>query len=651
MDQNQQEFLVEIEELVERIFANLDELRLKTADGPARRELIDKIFRQVHSVKGSAASGGLEAVSKTAHEFENLLDAVRGRRVALDDLVLDVSERATEALADSLRLTAAGAAQPSRSPLFSQLRAVAANNTIARDLDEVLTSIPSEIWEGLGEPEKQRLVDIVEEGCPLFVVSASFDIASFTEEFSGLKERLAQLGEVVSTSPRVDEERADRVNFRVLYGSRRAAVALRAAFDDFAFVTFTEVAQGKVVPSSSNAEPGSTANKSTSVSSLSNFVRTDLEKLNQLISSTHELFRATSSALDLALSEEQLSQEVRQQLGGLTQKIKNSFLNVEDELINLRLVSLGPILQRAVRAGRAAARVAVKEVDFEIVGGELLFDKLFVDAIADPLIHLMRNAIDHGIEPATERAAAGKRPRGLVRIEALNDGVQSRVSVIDDGRGIDQSLISETARRLGILAGNAQCDFDRSMRLIFRPGFSTLKSATDTSGRGVGLDVVETAVEQVGGEVRVSSSSQGSTFEIRLPVTSGLLAATVVVSDGVRYCIPTSQIVSVSESDPNGSESIPGLGSQPVSLLALLGRGADKASNSKGFVINCELSEPIQGSTRKRFSILVDEVLGEEDVLVRSLGRHAGRWYGIGGATEFRDGTVALVLDLSRLLL
>ena len=383
-------------------------------------------------------------------------------------------------------------------------------------------------------------------------------------------------------------------------------------------------------------------------------MRTDLDKLDRLISSTHELLRTTSNALELALSEQQLPAPARQELQKLNEQIRTSFMGVEDELINLRMVSLGPTLQRAMRAGRAAARLAAKEIDFEIVGAGLLLDKLLVDAIADPLIHLVRNAVDHGIESSVEtRLQAGKKPRGTVRIEAVSEGSQSRLRVVDDGRGVDPLLVAEAALRLGIPTSDSPLDIERSLRLIFRPGFTTLASVSDVSGRGVGLDVVETAVEQVGGELRVSSEpGEGTTFEIRLPVTFGLVATNVVVSAGNRYCIPAAQTLGIDAIEVvDGASGANQL--RQVSMRDLLGQPEEEDSSSQLHLITCQFTDERAGMSNqesKCVGIVVDRVEGPQEVLVRNLGRHAGRWYGIAGATELRDGTVALVLDLPRLL-
>jgi two-component system, chemotaxis family, sensor kinase CheA len=658
VEQNPSEFLIEVEELVEKVFFDLDRLRENIADQNSRRQSIDQIFRRVHSIKGLSAAIGLEAVSHIAHEFETLLDALRMGRVVVDERVLQASENAVNALAESLTLAASGVVEPSRRALFDQLQAAARPSTAqsSADTDAILERIPSDIWQSLSEDEKQRLVNVVREGSPLFVVAAGFAITSFDEEFFRLREALAQAGEVIATSPTVDPHHSDQVNFRILYASSATLADLRNCGAGCS-ATFTMVERLETsAPVTAHQQPASAGN-TPSVSSLANFVRTDLEKLDALISSTHELFRSTATALEIAAGQKQTTRKARAQLQTLDETIRTSFMGLENGLINLRMVSLGPTLQRAMRVGRTAARSTGKEIDFDVTGKDLRVDKVLVEALTDPLIHLIRNAVDHGIESGDERTRQGKESRGKIRIEAISEGAQSRIRITDDGRGIDPLVISAAATRLGIVTEPSELDFERSVRLIFRAGFTTLMAATEVSGRGVGLDVVETAVEQVGGELRVSSKpGVGTTFEIRLPVTYGLLSATIVVANGGRYCIPAAQIVDVDaarERKPSKKKNIRGDKVKPIELTELLGQpSVRKRSGKSARFITCRFSEFEQqtnGAARNDVPLIVDEVEGTQEVLVRSLGRHGGRWYGVAGATELRNGSVALVLDLERL--
>lgn len=679
MDQSQRQFLAETEDLIEQIFADLDELREKADDRRARRELVDRIFRRIHRIKGSAASLGLEGLSEIAHEFESLLVAVRAGRALVDNDVLDTSESAVIALFESLHLASSGVIEPSRRALFEriQILAMGINAKAGPDISPVLERLPFEISQSLTGDEKLRLEQAVEEQDDLYVVTTSFDIASFDEEFSRLKENLSARGEVIATSPMVDAERADKINFQILFAG---SSNLDAADPDLSFAALgiRKVASKPDTPASADkSEPGFLGGQPawvvgsssmvaglrlTPAVSLTNFIRTDLDDLDRLISSTHDLFRATAKALDLALLQQQVSSGLHEELERLDVQIRRSFLSVEEKLIGLRMVSLAPILQRAARAGRAAARLSNKEIDFEVIGSNLKLDKLLSDAIADPLIHLVRNAVDHGIEDPEQLAQSTEKKRGLVRIEVISEGRQTCLRVTDNGRGVDPEIVSQAAIKQGVIGTDTLLDMEHSVRMLFRPGFTTLASASTISGRGVGLDVVETAVEHVGGELRVSSQSgRGSTFEIRLPATFGLLGATMVTSGGHSFCIDSNHVVRIeaiaaSQIEKSGDEETlrsDGGVLTVMRLRELLGQPADEAlSTDLVHIITCQFPDQTSrdGHGKERVGFVVDKVLGNEEVLVRNLGRHSSRWPGIAGATELRDGTVGLVLDLPRLL-
>jgi two-component system, chemotaxis family, sensor kinase CheA len=677
VDQSQRQFLAETEDLIEQVFADLDDLREKANDRKARRELVDHIFRRIHRIKGSAASLGLDGLSEIAHEFESLLGAVREGRVAVDSDVLDTCENAAIALVESLHLASSGVIEPSRRALFERIQVLAqgTNTSAGPDIVAVLGYLPLEMAQSLTVDEKRRLELAIQELDDVYLVTTSFDISTFDEQFSRLKERLAARGEVVATSPMVDATRPDKINFQILFAGTSH---LDASDPDLKFASLrirkinnaeipranvAEPASGGVLPKSAGAKSTVAGLRVTPAVSLSNFIRTDLDDLDRLISVTHDLFRATAKALDLALLEPRVSNVIQEELEGLNTQIRRSFLSVEEKLIGLRMVSMAPVLQRAVRAGRAAARLSNKEIDFEVVGSDLKLDKLLSDAIADPLIHLVRNAVDHGIETSEEAGRSDDGKRGLVRIEVTSEGRQTCLRVSDNGRGVDPQLISQAAIRLGVIGSDTVLDMDHSVRMLFRPGFTTVASASTISGRGVGLDVVETAVEHVGGELRVSSQpGLGSTFEIRLPATFGLLRSTMVASERDTFCIDSSHVVRIEEvasSEIQRPAVIDSLqtesGVVPVAhLRELLGQPPDETVAAG--VVNILICQfPEKGAREsegrnERVGLIVDKVLGNEEVLVRNLGRHSSRWPGISGATELRDGTVGLVLDLPRLV-
>lgn len=580
----------ELEDQAEQIFATVEELREVAGDGPATRKLLDSLFRTVHSLKANASANGLNNLGLVAHEFENLLHSLRTGKTALDNNTLQILTDSSEALFETLTTDLRPEA------------ALAAN------------TIPAEIWNSLKQDEKHTLEQSVEEGANLFLVQTSFDVADFDRQFQSLKETLSKTGEVISTAPKVDNEQPDRINFRILYARAAEASQTLLELSRISGVKAEEI--GSPLPPLS-----ASAQKRTSTTTDS--VRISLEDLDRIISATHKLFRQTS-----ALSDETIQSD-----------LERGLLDLSADLVQLRMVPVGRLLQRALRAGRSAALATGKEIDFILRGEDLLLDKSLSESIADPLVHLVRNAVDHGIEENEAREKLGKTRSGKIVIEATAFQGQTRITVTDDGRGIDPAIVAKAAKRLGVLNQDAIIDSDQCIRLLFRAGFSTALEVSRFSGRGVGLDVVETGVEDVGGSVRVRSQlGRGSAFEIRLPVTFGLLKVIPVTVAGRQYLIDAAYVIS----NANTANDV-----HPVRLSSFLGQTTDEQIHER-VVLFCEFAE--QSSPKRQVALIVDEIGELQHALIRGLGSRSGRWFGAAGASELRDGSVVLLLDLPRLV-
>lgn len=707
-----QEFLAEAEDLIEVLFGDIKTLRARHREGRARRELVGRIFRHIHTIKGSAAAAGLRATSELAHEFESLLDGVRmGRVAAVDDAVLDAFEDAVEAIAEGLQAVARREPEASKiSPaLVGRLRSLAANappSLSAPDpkdelLSRSLAALPEDIRHILSEYELHRLHEAVGEGARLFVVKVDFGLDNFDEQFRNLSDTLAEGGEIVSTLPGMEAGAFDRVNFRILYAAPETPSRVVARISPFGGVlvettyqtadeaTTTrgasdETRAGEMRAHVEQIDDESDAHETaTTLSSLTAplpmLVRVPLDVLDEIISSMHELFTDAVATLDLAVA---LAKVEKAEMETRAVRIRRRFFELEESLINLRMVALDRTLERAVRAGRSVARAAGKDVDFEVAGGEVRIDKSLADAIADPLLHLLRNAIDHGIESREERERAGKDARGRVGVEARLESNRVSLRVSDDGRGLDMEGIARAAVEQGLVAPGARVTEQQSLRLIFRPGFTTAREISSVSGRGVGLEVVEHAVEQFGGELRVSSrQGRGTTFEMRLPTTLALVPALVVHSAGRSYCVDARHIIEAGHLAPSemrdgqeeGARVVRWRGERVplVCMRELLGEDESRlasvveppetfdaptgtpASEPLPFIISRiarRKTRTTENTETEHAAVLVDSLEGEREVLVRTLGRHATRWRGVSGATELRDGTVALMLDLPRLL-
>lgn len=663
------EFLAEAEDLIEELYGDVAELRARRDEGPARRELVARTFRHVHTMKGTAAAAGLDPAGRVAHEFESLLDAVRRGGAPLDEEALDACEEAVGALAESLDAASRGAEWAVPARLVERLRRLAAQKpAAAADMRAAEELLPPELARALSAPERGRLAEAVAEGARAYLVSVEFDLSDFDEQYKRLNESLKEAGEVVSTQPFVSDVGPGRVGFRIVYASAGEFAKLTARAAAFgATLAAAKTGAGPsdetleknrdgTLKSSEAAPPAPTTNTTSSSGTSATGVRVTLEELDELISTTHGLFADTLGALDSALA----GAEGRAGLEERARGVRRRFFELEERLIGLRMVSLRASLLRAARAGRAAAREAGKRVEFEVAGGDARLDRSLAERVADPLLHLVRNAVDHGVETEEERLAAGKPAAGRIRVEADSEGGLVVLRISDDGRGVDVEAVGRAAAAAGLVAPGAEITDAHALRLIFRPGFSTAGRASLVSGRGVGLDVVERAVEEGGGEVRVRSlRGRGTTFELRLPTALALLPAHVVRSAGRRYCLGASHVVEaghveaseVSSAGPRRTLRWRGRELPLVELRELLGLGVQEVETNGSARRAYVVARARQDSDAEaRAAIAVDELEAQSEVLVRGLGRHAKRWLAVGGATELRDGTVALVLDLPRLL-
>jgi two-component system chemotaxis sensor kinase CheA len=679
MDQPLQEFFAEAEDLIEALSVELRALREQRSEGTARRQIVGRIFRHVHTLKGAAATFELSATSQLAHEVETLLEALRVGKVSLDAAMLDAFDESVIALSETLNQAARRLDTQSPPELIARLQSLAlpsAQTSTVNSASEKIESLilPPDISSTLTEDEKRSLSRAVGEGLRVYTIVVSFNLDTFDEGFRALSNALTANGELISTLPDLAEDAPQRIGFRLIYASALSladvnkrlapfARARAAMLNSLEAIETTHDNLEAFTPKIREKIPQTTMAPSTA------FVRVELSELDELIAATNDLLKETTRALDLAHGNAGTSLEESQQVDEAQMenergRLYHRFIAVEERLIGLRMIPVAQMFRRAVRAGEVVARLTRKEVDFEMQGGGVRLDKWLADALADPLLHLLRNAVDHGIEAADERRSVGKNGRGRVRLEALASGSRIILRVSDDGRGVDLERVARAAVEAGIVETGATVSPEKSLRLIFRPGFSTAAAVSNISGRGVGLDVVESAVERAGGELRVrSETNAGTTFEINVPSAFAVINVFVVQAGGHSYGLDANCVAEIGEvassevERDNSGESLNWHGAKiPLvrlhTLLALT--VAEDEAGEQLQVIVIELAEESMDAkdepTSNTFALVVDGIETRADVLVRTLGRHASRWRGIGGATELPDGTVALMLDLPRLL-
>ena len=650
MDDTQNQFVADAKDIVERLYTDLEQLRAVRLQGRQRRELAARIFRYVHTLKGSAGSFGLKSVSDIAHEFEGVLDGVRLGRVSIDDSLLDLFEDAAHAIAQALESKSLRSDSNGQT-IIQRLKLIAsASQQQGNIAGSLRTALPDDIARSLSEYDLQHAREAVREGANLFIVGAGFSIDTFDRNFRELSRLLGKSGEVIATVPATTQS-ADEINFRLLYAAPIIPDQVKRKAGELGTIEFSDIPlQPADVPSQSAAE---SVGKPTQIILPAPSVRIGLNELDSLTSSVSDLLRETTKAISLRTASS------NDEIVATRSHLRRRFVQLEERLIKLRLVPLSGLLHgAAARAGRVAARQMAKDIEFEIIGGDVGIDKSLADIIAEPLLHLVRNAVGHGIETPKERLAAGKPATGIVRLEAFNIGSRIDISVSDDGRGIDLSSIAKTATENGIVNKPEDLSADQCLRLIFRPGFSTSGEVTDLSGRGIGLDIVDRAMEQAGGEVRVSSGpGRGTTFTMMIPATLALVQCVVVRSGDQLYCIDSDvvtdrgslarhELAEIAQADliTWNSEELPLL-----SLSKLLAQTQPSESNGSFALLVCD-HRKTSGMHQNRVALLVDAIAGQQETLIRSLGPYSARWHGISGAAELLDGNIALMLDLERLI-
>ena len=374
------------------------------------------------------------------------------------------------------------------------------------------------------------------------------------------------------------------------------------------------------------------------------YIRVQADRLDAVINLLGELVTASAGAALLARQSRQGSLiEANQQIGGLVEEIRNGTLQ-------LRMVPVGETFARFRRVVRDTAAELGKEVQLDIVGGDTELDKSVVERIADPLMHLVRNALDHGLEPAAERAAAGKPGLGRLTLSACHEGGNILIRIRDDGRGIHRERVLQRARERGLVEAGATPPDEDILKLIFAAGFSTAEKVTNLSGRGVGMDVVMRNIEALRGSVSIASEQgQGSQIEIRLPLTLAIIDGFLIGVGNSRFIFPLDTVVEVIENRPRSAATdsrgrsmveLRGQALPVVSLRELYGLASTEPERSSVLVL--------QAGTR-RYGVMVDQLLGQHQTVIKPLGRMFNSLPGMSGSSILGNGEVALIFDVGAL--
>lgn len=690
--------------------------RDEAAGSGVEPELLNNIFRGAHSLKGLSGMFGFKELTAVSHNLENLLDALRLGRVTLDTSILDLLFTGLDLLSRKIKTAGTsspegeapdeGADQAEIDAFIARLNAAAGQGrgtgaTAAAGLDPQLLSV-------LTEFEEHRLDENLRAGRGLYRARASFDLASFDRGLAELTARLKPLGELITTLPGSAPSAPGRIDFDIIASSDRPIEAVRAAVAELGAAVSPLVqpagegeaaglpsrpperpeAPGAGEPEARPADrrpaghlrgpraigapgeaaedregaPAADAAGDASLRSMTQTVRVEIGRLDTLMTIVGELvlektvIAGIADGLKRAGGVPALASELTKASRGLEKRLTE----LQERVMEVRMVPLSQAFDKMARAVRKLSRDAGKEVDLVISGAETKLDKLIVEEIVDPLMHTIRNAIDHGIEPPEVRRAAGKPACGRIELRAYQKGNHVVIEVADDGRGLDFDRVREVAVARGLVPADAPPLKPReAFDLLCAPGFSTCDAVTEISGRGVGMDVVRTSIGRLSGVLDFETTSgRGTTLIITLPMTLAIIQALIVSTCGRTYAIPLNQVqenlmIAPGEIRTIDRREVIQLRERtlPIARLESLFRLKPpegwRPGSSRG---DGTLYVVVVGIGDRSMGLAVDELIGQQDVVVKSIGELLKGIRGIAGAADLGNQQTILVLDVGALI-
>ncbi len=616
----------------------LNESMLQLEKEPENSEIIDQMFRICHSMKGMAAMMNLTAVTETAHALEDVFTALRERRIKADSEITDIifsSLDTLEGMVVSVEATQTAEAKPE----------------VVAALKTVVQKTPEKASQQKKAPAKKTPERTKEETTVVAIKFGRRCALPSARAIVILKE-LEKCCSIVSTTPTEEEIEHEHVfeefvielepgpkfqeTLKRIVGMNDVDEVHTGSADEprEKWAHFTKHETGHHAAAVPEAQMPQT-------------VKVGMDKLDDLLDDVGELVIGRSRLLEKSVIHDD------PELNDISNVIDKLTKDIQSKVLGIRMIPLEMVMSRFPRMVRDLAKNEGKEVELVVESGNIELDRTVVDRISEPLMHLLRNCVDHGIETVDERKQAGKLPKGLIRIVASRQQDHVLIEVSDDGRGIDFEKIKTAAVKKGLLSQEeANKALGRDLvNLLFRPGFSTASQVTEVSGRGVGLDVVKSNVEDLGGSVIVNTSQgAGTTFSLWLPFTLAIIDAMLVIIADQNYAIPMSTIVESHKYDVGEiklvrNREVVQLRGEVLPLIRMREYFGVDPAPKKDYI-----NTLVVQSRDRRAAIEVDELAGHLQIVVKGLDLRLRRTKGISGGTILGSGKIALILDVDTIL-
>jgi len=629
---------------------------LALENNPEDKETIDAIFRAAHSLKGMAAAMGFEKLTELTHKLENSLDKIREGKIKVKTKFIDLLFQALDNIQYLVKAVEENDGQEPENfdleALIAELNAYSEENDFEESQVET-SETPENIEEFLTKAEKEELAARKKDKEKVYHLKA----AVVNEEFKSVRafmllKKLDEIGQLFKSEParnKIENSELDIDELNIIALSWLEKEEFKTEIEaqsSIQLISLDELESSDIKVDTEKESKASTVQKK-KVSSFnsSSTVRVDISKLDTLMNMVGELLINKSRLESLDIKKTKFK-EIMPQLDRVT-------MDLHHIVMQIRMVPVGVMFSRFPRMMRDLSNKMNKEIDFVMSGQETELDRSIIDELADPLTHLLRNSIDHGIEKPAARKDAGKDEKGKVELLAYQKGSEIIIEVKDDGAGIKAAVIAQKAVDKGIIEAEEVEQLERRdiLDFVFHPGFSTAQEVTDVSGRGVGMDIVRSTVKKLDGQISIDSEpGEGSTFKITLPLTLAISQALMVKIIGDIFAIPLS---AVSETLTIETENIKKIRGKDVIVLrettipivsaaSIFGSEVQRSfKNSKK-----DLSVVILKSGERKVGLVVDQLLNQQEIVIKSLGKYLQDTRYISGATIIGDGDVALIIDV-----
>lgn len=649
------EFLAEVEEIVLELNNNLTRLGQGISAGRIEPDILNSIFRSAHTLKGISGMFGFAEMAMITHKMEDMFDSMRMGRLLVNHEIMNALFEAVDLISEMAAARGKGEEFGAEkvAALIAKLGQLTGSSVSMEEPPSAI-DIDKGILGVLTEYEEHRLQENIKAGNSIFLIGAEFTMTVFDEGLVELTDYLKSVGEVIATLPSAGQNK-DALHFEILFGTHMGISFIEDTLKGRNLAV--RVVKGRPLRESGIERAGADTQPEPKIDemtlrSASNTVRVDIKKLDNIMNTVGELSQLKASITQVVnkLRFEAGFSGPAIELSKIDKNLEKRLKELQTSMIEVRMVPIHQLFDKFTRVIRKLSKETGKEAELIVSGGDTELDKLIIEDMADPLMHIIRNAIDHGIETPEEREKAGKPRAGTISLKAYPKGNHVVIEVEDDGKGMNIEAIRRKAVERGLVDETSSLALSRQgvLEFIFVSGFSTKDEVSEVSGRGVGMDVVKKNIVNLSGTVDIDTEEgSGTRIMLTLPITLAIIQALVTAAGAKRYAIPLSGVQEILNIRPSDIKTM-----EKKEVFILRGRTIPVLRLEQFFYHNAEIKEKdemcgiVVALADSVLCILVDNIISEQDVVIKSLGKLL-KVTGIAGATDLGDMGTLLVVDVA----